>query len=361
MQKLKVKSIKKSIADVYDIEMPANNNFVTSDGIVVHNCSHAVSYSTLSYITAWLKYHYPLQWWASVLTHSSEDEITKYWIDVHQFIGFPSVTELSDQYKIKNNKLIPPISSIKGIGPAVLKEINTKGPYISLEDFFEKTSRRIINVGIVQKLTIAGAFDTLINREFYSPETKLRYVFAILKKNDKDNFPEKFQNLNSFEWYMELKKILPASSASLYQAVKKTPEIKMPFITKDLGENVFASALRGKYILINGKGLQNLIQEMSGIGSGYVEVCAYGFVKSLRRFSYKGNTKSAIEVNIDFDYLPITSVIWPGYDSNEPECNSFLTEKEAYLFTLKIRPEEGKEVQITKVNKILITKKEENV
>jgi DNA polymerase III alpha subunit len=310
----------------------------------------------LSYITAWLKYHYPLNWWAAVLTHSSEDEINSYWTDIYQYVGSPSVTDLSDKYVIKNGKLIPPISCIKGVGDAVIAEINSKGPYTSLENFFEKTSRRIINVGVVQKLVITGALDSLLGREFHSPEAKLRYVFALLKKNDKDNLPEKFQNLNPFEWYLELKRTLPSSAASLYQAIKKTSEVKMPFITKDLGENVFGSALRGKYVLVNGKGLQSLINEMSGMGKSYVEVCAYGYVKSLRRFSYKGNTRSAIEVIIDFDHLPIKLCIWPGWEDKEPECNSYLTDKEAYLFTLKISSVEGKEVQVTKVNKILIEK-----
>lgn len=321
--------------------------------------AHAYSYGILSYLTAYLKSNYPLYWWAGVLTNSSEEEINKYWSEVYQFIGFPDINELSDRYKIKNGKLIPPISCIKGVGDAVIAEINKNGPYTTLEDFFVKTSRRIINVGVVQKLVITGALDSLFGREFHSPEAKLRYVFAILKKNDKDNLPEKFQNLNPYEWYLELKRTLPSSAASLYQAIKKTPEVKMPFITKDLGENVFGSALRGKYVLVNGKGLQNLINEMSGMGKSYVEVCAYGYVKSLRRFSYKGNTRSAIEVNIDFDFLPYSGVIWAPYDEKEPECNSYLLDKNAYLFTLRVKSEEGKEVQIMSVKKILMEKKEE--
>ena len=323
------------------------------------NSAHSVSYATLSYITAWLKYHYPLEWWRSVLTHSKEEDVLKYWTSVYQFIGSPDVNELSDQYKIKNNKLVPPISSIKGIGDAVLNEINKNGPYTSLEDFFNKTSRRIINVGVVQKLAISGAFDSLINREFYNPESKLRYVFAILKKNDKENFPEKFQNLTPYEWYLELKRILPASAASLYGSIKKTPSVKMPFITKDLGENVSAQALRGKYVLVNGKGLNSIIEEMSLVGRGYVEVCAYGYVKSLRRFSYKNNSRSAIEVNIDFDFLPYSGVIWAPYEESEPECNSYLLDKECYLFNLKVTGTEGKEIQITKVTKILMEKKDD--
>ena len=53
--------------EVYDIgitSLAGNNNFVLQNGLIASNCfnkAHSISYSVLTYVTAYLKTHYPVE------------------------------------------------------------------------------------------------------------------------------------------------------------------------------------------------------------------------------------------------------------------------------------------------------------
>lgn len=57
----------------YDIEMPEEHNYVIDGGIVTHN-SHTYSYAMISYWTAYLKRHHPLEFAAATLRNAKDDE-----------------------------------------------------------------------------------------------------------------------------------------------------------------------------------------------------------------------------------------------------------------------------------------------
>jgi len=84
--------------------------------------SHAVSYALVSYWTAWLKAHYPLEYAAASLRNTKDDEsafsllreITAEGIDY-----IPFDLDLSEEnWSVKDGKLIGGFLGLKGIGPA---------------------------------------------------------------------------------------------------------------------------------------------------------------------------------------------------------------------------------------------------
>jgi DNA polymerase-3 subunit alpha len=82
---LKITSLKSlGKRKVYDIQTKASpHNFILKNGVVAHNCfnkSHGILYSYISYITAYLKTHYPVQWMCACLTTDSSEmeKITRY-------------------------------------------------------------------------------------------------------------------------------------------------------------------------------------------------------------------------------------------------------------------------------------------
>jgi DNA polymerase-3 subunit alpha len=109
------------------------------------NLSHAVSYAVLSYRTAWLKAHYPIEYIATLYNYTEEAKI-KDVINETNRLGIPCVrphvnTSKSDFYVGKDNKIYYGLKLLKGIGEESAKIIQMCGPYESYDDFLVKTGR----------------------------------------------------------------------------------------------------------------------------------------------------------------------------------------------------------------------------
>ena len=174
-------AIKGGVANGYDAEELANyfDNLMGS-AKYLFNKSHATSYSLNSMITAWLKYYYPVEFYASVLSiQDNEEKRVKYMETIEDQFGI--ITRCPDINKStifftpdpETNTILFGLNNIKGVGEAALSEIIAGQPYTSLEDFLERTPKKSVNKKVVMSLIKAGAFDcfnqnryALIN-EFY--------------------------------------------------------------------------------------------------------------------------------------------------------------------------------------------------
>lgn len=130
------------------------------------NKSHAFCYSVLSLQTAWLKYYYPVEFWASVLSiQTLEEKIEKY-ISVIENNGIKiivpdiNISDHSFTPNAKNKSIYYGLDSIKGIGTNVAEEIIKNRPYNSIEDIFEKLPKKIFNKRVALALAKAGALDS---------------------------------------------------------------------------------------------------------------------------------------------------------------------------------------------------------
>ena len=74
------------------------------------NKSHAVAYPTLSYWTAWLKYHYPLEFMYSILKNEKDkDARTEYLIEAKRMgipIKLPHINESDLDFKIEGREFV---------------------------------------------------------------------------------------------------------------------------------------------------------------------------------------------------------------------------------------------------------------
>ena len=174
-------AIKGGVANGYDAETLATyfDNLMGS-AKYLFNKSHATSYSLNSMITAWLKYYYPVEFYASVLSiQENEEKRVKYMETIEDQFGI--ITRCPDINKStifftpdpETNTILFGLNNIKGVGDAALSEIIAGQPYSSLEDFLERTPKKSVNKKVVMSLIKAGAFDcfnqnryALIN-EFY--------------------------------------------------------------------------------------------------------------------------------------------------------------------------------------------------
>lgn len=133
------------------------------------NKSHAAAYAVVAYITAYLKYYYPVEYMANVLTLASVKELPVY-IKECKDMGIPvlppSVNE-SELYftPTKNRTIRFGLFNIKNVGKAssdIIEERNDGGEYTSLKDFVERLvdkNTRALYKQVVESLIKTGAFD----------------------------------------------------------------------------------------------------------------------------------------------------------------------------------------------------------
>lgn len=139
----------------------------------VFNKSHAASYSLVSCITAWLKYYYPEEFFAALLTYSADEKADLYNDILSKQYGIhitvPDIKNLSEIYNPTQGKIAYGISKIKGVGATAISTILNAGPYESVEDFITKVneydkargSKKTVNKTAIIALIKAGALDSL--------------------------------------------------------------------------------------------------------------------------------------------------------------------------------------------------------
>ncbi len=131
------------------------------------NRSHSHCYAELGYITMYLKHHHPLEWWSSVLNNEGKEEKIRSFISLlGETIKPPSLKNPSEFFKVDGEHITAPISAIKRVGPAAVKELVIKGPFVDLEDYVERVEHRKVNKGVVEALIKARAADSMMDKSF---------------------------------------------------------------------------------------------------------------------------------------------------------------------------------------------------
>ena len=127
------------------------------------NKSHAVAYSTLSYWTAWLKYHYPLEFMYSLLKNEKDkDARTEYLIEAKRMgisIKLPHINDSDIDFKIEGKGIRFGLTAIKYISDKIAERYISARPfdsYSQLEEF-TFTKGNGVNSRALQALRVIGA------------------------------------------------------------------------------------------------------------------------------------------------------------------------------------------------------------
>lgn len=127
------------------------------------NKSHAVAYSTLSYWTAWLKYHYPIEFMFSLLkSEKDSDARTEYLIESKRMgisLKLPHINESDADFKIEGKGIRFGLAAIKWLSEGVANKIISGRPFESKEQFkkFAGQKGSGINSRAVEALDLIGA------------------------------------------------------------------------------------------------------------------------------------------------------------------------------------------------------------
>jgi DNA polymerase-3 subunit alpha len=127
------------------------------------NKSHAVAYSTVSYWTAWLKYHYPLEFMFALLKNEGDkDARTEYLIEAKRMgipVRLPHINESDTDFKIEGKGIRFGLSAIKYISDNIASKYIAARPFGSYKELEEFTFGKGngVNSRALQALRLVGA------------------------------------------------------------------------------------------------------------------------------------------------------------------------------------------------------------
>ena len=135
------------------------------------NKSHAAAYAVVSYQTAWLKYYFPVEYMAALMTSviDNPSKVSEYIYACRQMnikILPPDINKGEANFSVDGGDIRYGLAAIKSIGRPVIKAIvedrEELGLFQNLEDFITRLSaKNILNKRTIENLIKAGTLDTL--------------------------------------------------------------------------------------------------------------------------------------------------------------------------------------------------------
>ncbi len=135
------------------------------------NKSHAAAYAVVAYQTAWLKYYYPVEFMAALMTSVIDvpSKVSEYIYSCRQMgieILPPDINKGVGDFSVDKGKIRYGLTAIKSIGrpviATIIEERNVRGVFKNLKDFIERMSEKeVINKRAIENFIKSGAFDSL--------------------------------------------------------------------------------------------------------------------------------------------------------------------------------------------------------
>ena len=134
------------------------------------NKSHAAAYAVISVQTAWLKYYYPVEFMAALMTSVIDNsakaaEYLNHCKEMNIDVLPPDINAGWGEFTAEGPNVRYGLYAIKALGRPVIDKIIEErklgGQYRTLQDFIERVAEREVNKRAVENLIKAGACDSL--------------------------------------------------------------------------------------------------------------------------------------------------------------------------------------------------------
>ena len=189
------------------------------------NKSHAAAYAVVSYQTAYLKYYFPVEFMAALMTSviDNPSKVSEYILACRQMgisILPPDINKGEGAFSVDGKSIRYGLSAIKSIGrpviEAIVKERGVRGPFVSLKNFAERLTGKEVNKRTIESFIKAGALDGLggTRKQFMmvyvqivdsiSQEKKNAYagqisLFDIVGEEEKKDYEVKLPNVGEYD------------------------------------------------------------------------------------------------------------------------------------------------------------------
>ncbi len=138
------------------------------------NKSHSAAYAIISFRTAYLKTHYPVEYMAALMTNAIggkvEDMVT-YFAEARELdikVLGPDVNGSDKNFTPREKSVRFGLAGIKNVGEAVVESLvaerDKNGKYTSFEDFCQRLDPAFLRLNTLDCLIKVGAFDSLGHR-----------------------------------------------------------------------------------------------------------------------------------------------------------------------------------------------------
>ena len=175
------------------------------------NKSHAAAYAVVAYQTAWLKYYYPAEFMAALMTSVIDNvsKVSEYILTCRQMgiaILPPDINEGESGFSASKEGIHYGLSAIKSIGKSVIdticEEREKNGPFQNLKDVVYRLSNKEINRRTLENFIKSGALDCL-------PGTRKEKMLAapeLLERKNREKKTEIAGQMSLFDFAAEEEK-----------------------------------------------------------------------------------------------------------------------------------------------------------
>ena len=205
------------------------------------NKSHAAGYAVVSYQTAYLKCHYPVEFMAALMTSvlDNSSKVSEY-IMTCKSMGIeilpPDINEGESEFSVCKDGIRYGLSAIKNLGrpviEAIVNERTERGKFKDINDFIERMSGKEVNKRTMESFIKSGAFDS-----FKANRRQMMMVYSSIMDNVTNNRKKNF-----------------AGQMSLFDIVeddmKSDFEIKLPNVSEYTKQEIlsFEKEVLGVYV-----------------------------------------------------------------------------------------------------------------
>lgn len=189
------------------------------------NKSHAAAYAVVAYQTAYLKYYYPVEFMAALMTSviDNSGKVAEY-IMICRSMGIevlsPDINQGESFFTVKDNSIVFALNALKSVGSTVIDNIvnerNLRGPFTTIKDFIERTNQLDVNKRAIENFIKSGAFDCFganrrqlmmvyasivdsINQEKKKSMAGQMSLFDIADEETKEDFEIKLPNVSEYK------------------------------------------------------------------------------------------------------------------------------------------------------------------
>ena len=270
------------------------------------NKAHSAAYGLISYWTAYLKTHYPVEFMAALLqgTKDNKDKTALYLGEARRMgiqVLSPDVNESKFEYAAVGDVVRFGLGAIRNVGDKAVSDIvaersNKRGKFVNFMDFVRRVPLTALNKRLVESLIKAGAFDSIDpNRRalFTIHESAIESVVGLKRKQAEGQF-DLFADADD------------AGSEDMGDASVTVPDIeewdkktKLNFEREMLGLYVSDHPLSGMSAVLAGlreMSIAHLVDRAKTMGEGQ-QVTIAGLITGVdRRVSKKGNPWAIVTI-----------------------------------------------------------------
>ncbi len=257
------------------------------------NKSHAVVYAIIACRMAYLKYHYPLEFYASILTISSGGTDAKFGDYVSELkkrklkVLLPDINKSDKYFVIDKDGLLFPLNMIRGVNVDVTNKIiderHLKGEFTDFFNFVSRMYSQNVSETVLLKIINSGALD-IFNKNRETLRATLHYAYQLAELSlDNEGQLILDSTLDHQKQYFE---------------VKDDPLTNLNYEYEELGIMLSDNPLRYKKDLLDKFKVVSIADISSSVG--YINIA--GIVSSIKVIkSKKNNTSMAFMKVFDED------------------------------------------------------------